>query len=225
MEEIDDMEISAHSADPQQDADALLAKEMAAMSVQERELSLNDIHGVSDVIQEEPGFVRAKMEEMETELSKLTSNKGKGAYMQAVVQNKEYVTSDKFRLKFLRAEMFNARLAAGRMVRFFDEKKKLFGPDKLTRDIKLCDLDKDDRKFLERGVNQILPQRDRAGRRIMIWMPPIMIRGESDYIEGMNSRVRSNWWTGLVAAPAVACEVFAYSLYLPILSFTPRRRS
>jgi hypothetical protein len=199
MEAIDDMEIPAFSPLPQQDGDALLAKEMAVMSVQERELSLNDIHGVSDVIHEEPGFVRAKAEEMEIEVSKLT-NKGKEAYMQAEAQNKEYVTCDKFRLKFLRAEMFDARLAAGRMVRFFDEKKKLFGPDKLTKEIKLCDLDKDDQKFLERGIAQILPQRDRAGRCIMTWMPPMMIRGESDSIEGMNSRVRSNWWRGLAFA-------------------------
>jgi hypothetical protein len=194
MEEIKDMEIPAYSPHPQQDADALVAKEMAAMSVLERELSLNDVHGVSDVMDEEPGFVRAKMERMETELSKLTNNKGKEAYMQAEAQSKEYVTCDKFCLKFLRAEMFNARLAAGRMVRFFDEKKKLFGPDKLTKDIKLWDLDKDDRNFLERGIGQILPQRDRAGRLIITWMT-MMIRGESDSRRGreeMNNRVRSS---------------------------------
>jgi hypothetical protein len=199
IEESDSKEILAFSPFPQQEADALVAREMVAMSVQERELSLNDIHGVSDVIDEEPSFVRAKMEELEMELSKLT-NKGKEAYVQAEAQNKEYVTCDKFRLKFLRAEMFDARLAAGRMVRFFDEKKKLFGPYKLTREIKLWDLDKDDQKFLERGIGQILPQRDRAGRCIMTMMP-MMMRGESDYnLEGGEemSRVRSSWWTGWV---------------------------
>jgi predicted Mrr-cat superfamily restriction endonuclease len=225
MEEIEDKEIPAFSPLPQQDADALLAKEMAAMSVQEREKSLNDIHGVSDVMDEEPSFVRAKMEEMETELSKLTSNKGKEAYMQAEAQNKEYVTCDKFLLKFLRAEMFNARLAAGTMVRFFDEKKKLFGPEKLTKEIKLWDLDKDDQTFLQSGVNQILPQRDRAGRRIITSMP----RDSNWEREEMNTRVRSSWWTDLVFAklkmlptPAVCCEIVACSLYSPILSFTHR---
>jgi hypothetical protein len=195
MEEIEETEIPAFSPLPDKDADALLSKEMAAMSVQEREQSLNDIHGVSDVIDEQPSFVRAKMEKLEMELAKLTSNKGKEAYMQAVAQNKEYVTCDRFRLKFLRAEMFNARLAARLMVRFFDEKKKLFGPDKLTREIKLWDLDKDDQKFLERGMGQILPQRDRAGRRIMTWMS-MLIQGESDSRrerEEMNTRVRSGF--------------------------------
>jgi lipopolysaccharide biosynthesis regulator YciM len=195
MKNVNETEIPTFAPLPQQDGDALLAKEMAAMSAQEREKSLNDVHGVSDVIDEQPTFVRAKMEEMEMELAKLTSKKGKEAYMQAVAQNKEYVTCDRFRLKFLRSEMFDARLAARLMVRFFDEKKKLFGPEKLTKEIMLGDLDKEDQKFLERGMGQILPQRDRAGRRIMTWMPG-MIEWESDSTrerEEMNSRVRSNW--------------------------------
>jgi hypothetical protein len=222
MEEIDDREIPAFSRVPQQEAYALLRKEMIGMSVEERQQSLHDIHGVSeDVIHEEPGFVRAKLEEMEMELSKLTM--GKEAYMQAEAQSKEYVSCHS--LKFLRAEIFDARLAAGRMIRFFEEKKKLFGPDKLTKEIKLCDLDREDQKFLERGNLQILPQRDRAGRRIMSWM--LMIRGKSDHNrereeeEMTSSRVRSNWWISLVVflaiMPAVAVrEIFAYS---PILFF------
>jgi hypothetical protein len=199
MEEISDTEIPGFSHFPQEDADALLAKAMAAMSVQEREQSIYDVHGVSDAIHEVPGFVRAKLEDMEIELSKLTRG-NKEAYMQAEAQNKEYVICHKLRLKFLRAEIFNARLAAGRLVRFFEEKKKLFGPDKLTKEIKLRDLDKEDRKFLDRGFRQIVPLRDRAGRRIIIWIP-MMIRGESDPNRDRReetSRVRSSWRDGQV---------------------------
>jgi lipopolysaccharide biosynthesis regulator YciM len=220
-EEIDDKEIPAFSPLPQQDADALLAKEMAAMSVQEREKSLNDIHGVSDLMDEEPSFVRAKMEEMDTELSKLTNNKGKEAYMQAESQNKEYVSCDKFRLKFLRAEMFNAKLAAGLMVRFFDEKEKLFGADKLTKEIKLWDLDEDDRKFLQSGVNQILPQRDPAGRRIITWMP-MMFRDESDSTkerEEMRSGVSKIKLVDWIVVYQIENALFTDSIFC-----TPRRR-
>jgi len=216
MEEIDDKEIPAFSILPQHDADALLAKEMAAMSVQERERAFDDIHGVSEVIHEEPGFVRAKMEEMEMEISKHIT-RGKEAYMQAEAQNKEFVTCGKFRLKFLRAELFDARLAAGRMVRFFEEKKKLFGPDKLTKEIKLWDLDKEDRNFLDRGIGQILPQRDRAGRRIIVWM--LMIRKKSDPNREREEtrRVRSSsCWTGVVFAILPPCMRFS----LKFASFT-----
>jgi hypothetical protein len=169
---------------PHKDADALLAKATAAMSVQEREQSIHDVHGVSDVIHEEPGFVQAKLEDMEMELSKIT--RGKEAYVQAEAQNKECVICHKFRLRFLRAEFFNSRLAAGRMVRFFDEKKKLFGPDKLTKEIKLRDLDKEDRKFLDSGIFQIVPLRDPAGRRIIVVMPEMRERFEE------TSEVRSS---------------------------------
>jgi hypothetical protein len=96
--------------------------------------------------------------------------------------------------------MFNARLAAGRMVRFFEEKKKLFGPDKLTKEIKLRDLDEEDRKFLDRGFCQIAPLRDRAGRHIIIWMP-MMNRGEIEPNRDPGeetSRVRSSWRDGQV---------------------------
>jgi hypothetical protein len=186
MEEIYDTELPGFPPFSQEDADTLLAKTMATMSVQEREQSIYDIHGVSGVINEEPVFVRAKLEDMEMELSKLT--RGKEAYMQAKAQNKEYVICHKLRLKFLRAEIFDARLAAGRMVRFFEEKKKLFGSDKLTKEIKLRDLEKEDQKLLDTGIGQIVPQRDRAGRRILIVMPMMRKPGEETI------RVRSIWW-------------------------------
>ena len=226
MEEIDgNKDPPASSPLPsQQDADALLAKEMAAMSVQEREQSLNDIHGVSEAIHEEPGFVRAKLAEVKMELSKL-STREKEAYMEAEDQNKQYVTCDKFCLKFLRAEMFDARLAAGRMVRFFDEKKKLFGPDKLTKEIELGDLDKEDRKFLESGIGQILPQRDRAGRQIMTWMP--MIRGGGDPNREL-VMVRSSWRTGgLAFATTMSPPCVRFSLiasFTHSIFYTPPRR-
>jgi hypothetical protein len=181
MEEIYDTELFS-----QEDEDTLLAKTMAAMSVQEREQSIYDIHGVSGVIHEEPVFVQAKLEDMEMELSKLT--RGKEAYMQAKAQNKEYVICHKLRLKFLRAEIFDARLAAGRMVRFFERKKELFGSVKLTKEIKLRDLEKEDQKLLDTGIGQIVPQRDRAGRRILIVMPMMRKPGEETI------RVRSSWW-------------------------------
>ena len=217
MEEIDDKEIpAAFSILPQLDVDALLAKEMATMSVQEREQAVDDIHGVSEVIHEKPGFVRVKIQEMEMELSKHIT-RGKEAYMQAEAQNKEFVTCVKFRLKFLRAEMFDARLAARRMIRFFEEKKKLFGPAKLTKEIKLSDLDKEDRTFLESGIFQIMPQRDQAGRRIVMWMAMIRNKKDPDRKRADTRMVRSSsCWTGVVFALAPPCV----KVLLEFASFT-----
>jgi hypothetical protein len=154
-----------------QDADALIAQEMAGLSVEEREKSLYDIHGVSDVIEETPNFVREKLAQLNEELAQIAE---KAAYFQAEVQSRGYVSCSKFRLRFLRAECFDPKLAAERLVRFFQEKLGLFGFEKLTKDIHLSDLDKNDLRCLHAGIGQILPLRDRAGRCVIAWIPPVL---------------------------------------------------
>jgi hypothetical protein len=147
--------------------DTLMAQEMTSMSMQERELCYYDIHGVSHAIDETPAFVKKKIAEFDQELA--TISKNNAAYLQAVAQNKAYTSARQFRLKFLRAESFQPKLAAERVLRFFEEKLKLFGLEKLTRDIKINDLEEDASKVLLSGMGQILPRRDRAGRCVLAW--------------------------------------------------------
>jgi hypothetical protein len=52
------------------------------------------------------------------------------------------------------------------MLAFFEQKLRIFGRDKLTKDITLQDLNEEDLKVLNNGHLQLLPQRDRAGRLI-----------------------------------------------------------
>jgi hypothetical protein len=149
------------------DVDTLIANELSAMSIQEREQSYYDVHGVSGAIEETPEFVEAKLTELDYELTMISKNKD--AYLLAEAQDRDYVTNRKFRLKFLRADTFKTKIAAQRVVFFFEEKLKLFGPEKLARDIKISDLDEDDRLWLESGIGQLLPQRDRSGRCVLAW--------------------------------------------------------
>jgi hypothetical protein len=165
----------SHSNPPAEDpnpdeTEALFAQELNKLSMQERDEVLQDIHGVSDIIDEEPTFVRKRFEELEDELSKICD---KQAYLQAKLQNEEYVTNEKILLMFLRADEFQVKLAAARIVAFFEAKLDLFGPDKLGRDIRLSDLNEDDMRCLESGYAQVLPERDRAGRVIFSLMPMI----------------------------------------------------
>jgi hypothetical protein len=150
------------------DVDILIANELSAMSIQEREQSYYDVHGVSDTIDETPEFVQAKLKELDYELTMLSKNKD--AYLLAEAQDREYVTNINFRLKFLRADTFETKIAAQRLVFFFEEKLKLFGPEKLARDIKISDLDEADIIWLESGIAQLLPQRDRSGRCVLAWI-------------------------------------------------------
>jgi hypothetical protein len=171
------------------DVDSMIAMELSAMSMQEREQSYFDIHGVSDVIDETPEFLEEKLREFDEELAKIA--KDRCAYSLAEAQDKEYVRSNKFRFKFLRANNFDARLAAERVIRFFKEKLNLFGVETLARDIKMSDLGQEGRRWLESGIGQLVPQRDRSGRCVIAWILPPNDAGEDQEQSGMNKV--SNW--------------------------------
>jgi hypothetical protein len=144
---------------------------MNQLSIEEQEKVLEDVHGIARAVDEPLDYVKNSLVLLEQELSKITRNKV--AFDLAKSQSKEYVTSEKLQLMFLRAESFDADKAASRMVRFFHEKYKLFGAEKLTKDIVLADLDPDDIAALESGVYQMLPEKDCAGRKVFCFFPKI----------------------------------------------------
>jgi hypothetical protein len=150
----------------------MLAKEMNQLSVEEREEVLEDIHGIARVVDEPQEFIETCLALLEKELTNISS---KVAYDLAYFTSKEYTSSNKIRLMFLRAESFDPYNAASRMVRFFEEKYALFGADKLTKDIVLADLDPDDIVALENGLYQVLPEKDSAGRKVFFLFPRLRV--------------------------------------------------
>jgi hypothetical protein len=152
------------------EASAMLAKEMNQLSVEEREKVLEDVHGIPRVVDESQEFIEASLALLEKELLNISS---KAAYDLASSMSKEYTSSKKIRLMFLRAESYDPYNAASRMVRFFDEKCELFGADKLTKEITLDDLDPDDIMTVENGMFQVLPEKDCAGRKVICVFPKL----------------------------------------------------
>jgi len=150
----------------------MLAKEMNQLSVEEREKVFEDVHGIPRVVDEPHEFIEACLALLEKELTNISS---KAAYDLASSTSKEYTSSKKIRLMFLRAESFDPYKAASRMVRFFEEKFELFGADKLTKDITLDDLDPDDIITFENGVFQVLPEKDCAGRKVLCIFPKLKV--------------------------------------------------
>ena len=164
-----------------EDPDALLARELNRLSMQEREQVLYEVHGVAEAIDEQPDFVNTSLSQLDTELDKI---KEKAAYDQALLLDPRYVRNLNFLLQLLRANRFDAKEAAVRMVRHFQCKLELFGAEKLVKDIRLADLNSEDVACLESGFLQLLPMRDRAGRAIVFFNPSL--RGNVT----MDSRVR-----------------------------------
>ena len=143
--------------------DALVARDMNELSLVEREEILNDIHGVSEIKEESPSQIEQKLKELNAEIGLITS---KDAYLQALGMSEAYVKDRNFRLKFLRADSFNVKNAANRMVRFFEQKMQIFGNTLLAKDITLADLDPTDLGVLRNGHLELLSERDRSGRQI-----------------------------------------------------------
>ena len=144
--------------------DVLLAKEMNQLSARERDQILDDVHGVTDVIEETPEFVEDCIAQLGVSLASIPH---KPEYDLAMCLDADYVMNRKFRIMFLRSERFDVSRAATRLVKHFREKQRLFGTEALCRDIEWKDLNQEDRETLQSGFFQVLPLRDRAGRAIL----------------------------------------------------------
>ena len=140
-----------------------LAEDLNRLTLVERDAVYQEIHGVNTVVQESPQLVKESIQALEGELVKISV---KPAYDEAKRVPNPYVDSEGFRLMFLRAEDYDPHKAAIRLVKFMDEKRRLFGPQSLYRNLLLSDLNADDLKCMKAGSFQRLSQRDRSGRRV-----------------------------------------------------------
>ena len=144
------------------------AKEIFDQPKDERESLLNELHGVSSrAVPESPGSIASALNLFQDAVDMFVPEYEKQAYHKACSMNSTYVHSVDFRLKFLRAELFHPRKAALRYVRNLDFLLDKFGDFALMRQLYISDLNSEEIKFFKKGFMQILPFRDRAGRRVV----------------------------------------------------------
>lgn len=155
----------------------LISDALNQISLEERERVVKDLHGVNftnaeDLEAQSNATAETKLEQMESELQRLKAASAWSLQLAGIEmaerQNIAYVQNPAFRVRFLRCEHWDPTKAASRLIRFFDWKLELFGESKLTKDIVLEDLEPEDIKMLKKGYMQRLPERDRAGRMIVI---------------------------------------------------------
>lgn len=137
------------------------------LSSEERVQALNDLHGVSLLPDESPEILGSTLKQLDEEINNLLASLGSEthSYIEALRQNPKYVKG--LRLKFLRAEKLVPREAARRMVKHFKMKERLFGREKLGKDLDFLDLSERDRALFRLGYAQLSIKRDRAGRAIV----------------------------------------------------------
>lgn len=152
---------------PGKSVDKMLAEDMNSLSLQERDVLYEEIHGVASWMEETPLFVSTSLAALDDELAKI---KNKPAYDQAMIMNPDYVQDPEFCLQFLRAKSFHAPKAAAQLVSHLEIKQEVFGSHKLCEHIGFSDLHEEDREMLKTGAYQFIKTRDRAGRAICIFM-------------------------------------------------------
>lgn len=145
------------------ETEKLLVKELNQLSLEEREQVFEEIHGVHRPVEEEPNFVNSKLEMLQEEILKIRK---RSAYEKAVFVAPQKVKARDFCLMLLRAERFDARKAAIRMVQYFESKLKLFGFDNLVKPITLECMNEQDLRAVKTGCLQYSKTKDRTGRTI-----------------------------------------------------------
>jgi hypothetical protein len=172
-----DDDVSINHDISREDADAMLAHDLNALSLQERNKVYEEIHGVDETIQESPEILELGLGNLELEFQNI---RRRNVLIHDLMNTLppttiQYLSSTKFRLQFLRADLFDIDKAAQRMVNYILYVKEMFGVQCLARPLVMDDLDKEDLACLKGGVFQFLPSRDVAGRIVLVHRPQAKI--------------------------------------------------
>ncbi len=152
-----------------QELERTLAKEYHDKPRDERERLVNEFHGVSSrAIPETAELIYSSLEAFQKAIDYTIPTHEKVGYHKACCMNSTYVQSPDFRIKFLRAELFDVNKAALRYVRNLNLLLDKFGEFSLMRQLYLSDLTKEEMNFFKKGYMQVLPFRDSVGRRITV---------------------------------------------------------
>ncbi|CAJ1932758.1 unnamed protein product [Cylindrotheca closterium] len=203
--------MTAEEMRKQQEMDLLLSEAMNTLTFEERQEQQEVLHGVEQEIAEECIIIETALKELDNHLIRI---KHGTVYEKAETMNPEYVHARAFRIMFLRGNRYDTKASADQMLKFFAQKEKLFGTEKLVQDITLEDFDEDDMAVMNAGSIQ-LAGRDRSNRQIVFASPGLRLKGKP-----LRSELRTRYYmcmsglesqeTQLKGAVNVAYAVGAY---------------
>jgi hypothetical protein len=153
--------------------DAVSAEEMRSVHPMKRQQAYEELHGVfvgkdsgdATTFQETPELIETSLRLLQLEVNVVPLRRRR-AYVRALFLKPSLQTDTDFQLMFLRADRFDVPAAARRLCRFFEEKLRLFGDEKLVCKLTLADLSEEDVTSLLNGAGHVLPHKDRSGRLI-----------------------------------------------------------
>ena len=165
-------------------ADRIFARALTDLSLNDRTAIEDEIHGVSCMaIEETPHLLEHSLIAFESELHKINPKPAydkaqqlllvssrESSFVQHLNSSRCYINERKFRLRFLRCELFNVCKAVERFLRYLDFVAEMYGEYALQRPICMSDFSREEMSLLREGKCQLLPFRDQMGRRIMVFL-------------------------------------------------------
>jgi hypothetical protein len=145
-----------------------------------------------EIPNETPELLTSKFQELDQELQNIPNNDKKQWIM--AEERCPQLCDDKFKLMFLRCEILNVKLAAKRIVKYWEKRVELFGDSKAFLPLVLGDDGpfKDDSEGLKIGFIRCTNTYDAAGRPILFGDPSRLPMDHSSY--DPKSLVRSLWY-------------------------------
>jgi len=153
--------------------DSQISKALFNLSFEDRSEINEEIHGASCRAPEEtPELLEVSLKNFHIELPKIEYKPAYDRACELLVSNpsgnpEPYIHTNCYKLSFLRCELFDACKAAKRYTKYLNVLLEIYGEKALQRPIRMTDLDKEDLSYLREGQVQVLPLRDRSGRRIV----------------------------------------------------------
>ena len=158
---------------PPDEVDELLSSSLLGLKFEDRNDMREELHGVRSLAREEsPELINDSLLQMEIELDSImsASRDNEHAFQLARDLPKTFVNDRDFRLKFLRCERFDPAKAADRMIVHLNYLLQLFGQRSLEEPLNAGFFVKEEAAALREGNFQLMPFRDRSGRRILCVM-------------------------------------------------------
>jgi hypothetical protein len=156
---------------------SILMDELAQLSLEEKQDIEDEIHGfLSKQPQETPDLIQTSLYRLRQEIERIP-HANRQAHVRAMLMNQNtvknitpFVLQPENGLKFLRAELFDTRKAAVRYCKWLELLIEYYGDCALMRQLYVSDLGTEELKLFKAGNIQLLPSRDRMGRRILAFV-------------------------------------------------------
>jgi hypothetical protein len=146
----------------------VFSKALLNLSFNDRNMIEEEMHGVSCMaIDETPELIEESLYQFDLELDLIEHKVAYNKAQETMTSNHSYLLDKDIKLRFLRSELFDPSKSALRYTKYLDLLFEIYGECALQRPIRIEDFNHEELSFFKSGLYQLLPFRDRCGRRIL----------------------------------------------------------